>query len=667
MKHFRTTRQSLIISVLSSCLCVAMLIGTTYAWFTDSVISNNNIIKSGSLDVELSFAKNNGGELTPWESVSGRSDIFDPDALWEPGRTEVVYLKVSNDGSLALQYQLSVNIIKEIFGQNQDGEEIVLSDLLVFKVVEMKEDLSVYTDRETAIITAGWARGIKDYHTPERALLPGEDDYIAIIVYMPREINNAANYRGTDVPYIELGINMTATQVVYESDSFGSEYDADCYLGERYGMLIEESTELYLDEHDFESMGVKHIDALVHVTDGSVVNIYGKTNRLISTEGLSETPIISSDKDATINIRGGYFSGKDVPILDISGGTTVNIYRGIFKAQSFSQDGDQTDKMFYADSNCEINVYGGTFVNFDPRQSHLGNLVAKDYIVLESLRDNGEIWYTVAHKDYEGYTPVFSFDEVMEAFNNKIDNVLVACDLDAPKDTEMLLRGVEGEALVVDGMGALLSPDGTGTNPDAYDYGYIGFIPYPGDDAYVSNFNFTGKGFVEVSHHKEGGGTYVVTNVTITDLNCTFHVNNGGNDIAPAFSHYGTATLKDCVMTGSTTEKVGYKPYDAAFVNGTKTFIQGGKYGYIYMSHQAHVTLEEGADVDSIDCYSIISGGKALGKLTVKAGAKVGTIYVLPGGYKPSVVIEEGAEVGEIIYNGVSYTAEEWIATYQNK
>jgi hypothetical protein len=100
------------------------------------------------------------------------------------------------------------------------------------------------------------------------------------------------------------------------------------------------------------------------------------------------------------------------------------------------------------------------------------------------------------------------------------------------------------------------------------------------------------------------------------------------------------------------------------------------------MSHQAHVTLTD-VEVDTIDTYAIISGGKAIGKLTVGAGANVQTINVRPGGYKPSIaikagakvgqiiydgnnessiVIEEGAEVGEIIFNGVSYTLEEWRA-----
>jgi hypothetical protein len=180
----------------------------------------------------------------------------------------------------------------------------------------------------------------------------------------------------------------------------------------------------------------------------------------------------------------------------------------------------------------------------------------------------------------------------------------------------------------------------------------------------VSDLRVVGRGFVEVGHHGQGGGTYTVTNLIVEDLIATLHVNNGGNNVALAFSQYGTATLKNCVMTGVTTEKVGYKPYDAGFINGTKTFIEGGRYGKVYLSHQAHVTITD-AEIDTIDAYTFTSsdGKKVYGRLTVGAGAKIGTINIFTtGSYKPSLIIEDGAEVGEIIYNGVSYTVEQWRA-----
>jgi hypothetical protein len=87
-----------------------MLVGTTLAYFVDSVGSVNNVISSGTLSVGLEYAKNDGGALTEWQTVEGSSNVFDPHTIWEPGQVEVVYLKISNVGELALKYQLFVNI-----------------------------------------------------------------------------------------------------------------------------------------------------------------------------------------------------------------------------------------------------------------------------------------------------------------------------------------------------------------------------------------------------------------------------------------------------------------------------------------------------------------------------------------------------------------------------
>ena len=66
-----------------------MLIGSTFAWFTDSVISGKNRIVAGNLDVELNWSTDG----KTWERVDENTDMF-KDTLWEPGYTRVVYLQV---------------------------------------------------------------------------------------------------------------------------------------------------------------------------------------------------------------------------------------------------------------------------------------------------------------------------------------------------------------------------------------------------------------------------------------------------------------------------------------------------------------------------------------------------------------------------------------------
>ena len=223
-----TTRRTLLMSILSLVMCVAMLIGTTFAWFTDSVTSGRNTIQSGNLDVVLEYWDNDKEEYV---EVTSETKLFNDAALWEPGHTEVAYLKVSNAGSLALKYQLNVNVYGETIGKTKDNTDIKLSDYLVFSVVdkEIASSDDLYT-RETAIQAAGNTWGLKTYNGETKALEKTNDaDYVALIIYMPTSVGNEANHNGVDVPSIELGVNLVATQYNNESDSFGTDFDKDAW------------------------------------------------------------------------------------------------------------------------------------------------------------------------------------------------------------------------------------------------------------------------------------------------------------------------------------------------------------------------------------------------------------------------------------------------------
>ena len=146
MANKKTARRALFTSVISLILCCCMLVGTTFAWFTDSVTSANNIIKSGNLDIVLEYW--NG---TEWVDVEGKSDILTND-LWEPGVTEVAYFRLANAGSLALKYQFGINIQSEKAGVNQAGESFNLSDHIKFGVVEgVNGEAGAYGTRDAAI------------------------------------------------------------------------------------------------------------------------------------------------------------------------------------------------------------------------------------------------------------------------------------------------------------------------------------------------------------------------------------------------------------------------------------------------------------------------------------------------------------------------------------
>ena len=229
MTNIKATKRALGSSVLALFLCFAMLLGTTFAWFTDSVTSANNIITAGNLDVELEYKKvvDNVTD-TNWTTVADGA-LFNDTTIWEPGHVEVVYLKVSNVGTLDLKYQLNINVADFRVGLNADGDEIDLRDYLVFKVVEIDETaVGTYT-RENAVNADADEIGLKDYNGETTTLESEDVDYVALIVYMPETVGNEANYRGDadTAPMINLGVNLFATQVATEEDSFGPDYDAD--------------------------------------------------------------------------------------------------------------------------------------------------------------------------------------------------------------------------------------------------------------------------------------------------------------------------------------------------------------------------------------------------------------------------------------------------------
>lgn len=223
-------KNALLHSILALLLCFSMLIGTTFAWFTDSVTSSNNRIMTGNLDVDMEYW--NG---TAWDTVGENTPLFDPNALWEPGYTEVVYLKVLNKGNLALKYRLGVNIAGEVGSINKAGEDFLLSSYIKFGVVlgTTEARYATRTDARAALtstklISEGYLSDVGNIEAG------GAPHYIALVVYMPEETGNEANYDPAyDAPVITLGVSLEATQMSAESDAFGTDYDKGATFAEK--------------------------------------------------------------------------------------------------------------------------------------------------------------------------------------------------------------------------------------------------------------------------------------------------------------------------------------------------------------------------------------------------------------------------------------------------
>ena len=201
----------------SSCLFVlwwALGTGATLAWFSD-VETVRNKFQIGYLNLDVSFRNDIVTEYTP---LAGTTKAFNDEALYEPGYTQVVYLRIENPGEVDFNYKIAVTVEDFTNGRNAWGEEIYLPNYLRYGVIfaETEEELlQMVKDRTQARDHASqdWMTlGTWSKISPYTLEVGEEPHYAALIVYMPESVGNAANYRGFQEPRVELGITVFAQQ-----------------------------------------------------------------------------------------------------------------------------------------------------------------------------------------------------------------------------------------------------------------------------------------------------------------------------------------------------------------------------------------------------------------------------------------------------------------------
>ena len=193
MTNRKSTKRALLGSVMAMVLCLAMLVGATFAWFTDTASTNVNKIQAGNLDVVLEMQNADG----KWVSAEGKTLDFVKAAdakgeaiLWEPGCTyELPALRIRNNGNLALKYKV---IITGINGSAK---------------------LNTVIDWTIGDVAMG----------AEQHLAAGESNAFTIKGHMWESAGNEYMNESID----GIAITVVATQDTVESDSFDKDYDAD--------------------------------------------------------------------------------------------------------------------------------------------------------------------------------------------------------------------------------------------------------------------------------------------------------------------------------------------------------------------------------------------------------------------------------------------------------
>ena len=248
MTSSKSTKRALISSALAILMCAAMLIGTTFAWFTDTASTGVNKIVAGNLDIELQMKGNDGkwvnaeGKILPF-LVEGEIPAEGTQILWEPGCTYYVpQIRVFNKGNLAVKFEY----IPEALG-------------VTGKLAEVLELVLPETDGniEPEVLKPGeaspeWSFG---YHMLESA---------------GNEYQNATA--------TGICVTVVATQATYEKDSIDDQYDKDA----EYPILVTTGDEL---------------QAIVN-------NATAPVNIMLTNSITTNNFVIPADKDVTLDLNG---------------------------------------------------------------------------------------------------------------------------------------------------------------------------------------------------------------------------------------------------------------------------------------------------------------------------------------------------------------------------
>ena len=254
MTNSKSTKRALLTSALALLMCVTMLVGATFAWFTDTASTGVNKIQAGNLNIELQMKDNNGnwvnaeGKTLPF-LVNGKIPAEGTQILWEPGCTYYVpEVRVVNKGNLAVKFEY----VNELLG-------------VTGKLAEVLEPVF-----KTPVDTNG-----EDINIEPEVLKPGEASPAWSFGYHMLETagNEYQNATATG-----MCLTVVATQATYEKDSIDDQYDKDA----EYPILVTTGDEL----------------------QAIVSNATAPVNIVLTNSITTNNFVIPADKDVTLDLNG---------------------------------------------------------------------------------------------------------------------------------------------------------------------------------------------------------------------------------------------------------------------------------------------------------------------------------------------------------------------------
>ena len=364
MNESTKTKKALRGSLFALFLCIVLLIGTTFAWFTDTASTGVNKIQSGKLKVGLQYKDTDGNwkdaTKTTLDFVKAK-DAKDEAILWEPGCTyELPQIKVVNEGNLALKYVIKVTGIQgdaklnEVIDWTVDGNAL-------------DKDQTLLANKESAPMT------IKGH------------------------MQESAGNEYQDLSIDGITITVYATQDTVESDSIDNQYDKDA----QYTETIAEGKTFTSGTHTINTgVTATKANAIAVKATGSSTNVTITGGTFNGGSG-GNNQCIHVANGATVTIKDGTFTvggdakGEGNSVIESNGGNII-IEGGFFQT-------DYSWRGFYYVLNQQnnkpgtITVKGGTFVNYDPSKGDDnlgGNFVADGYKVVSEAHGS-DTWYKV--------------------------------------------------------------------------------------------------------------------------------------------------------------------------------------------------------------------------------------------------------------------------------
>ena len=384
MTNSKSTKRALLTSALALLMCVTMLVGATFAWFTDTASTGVNKIVSGNLKVDIIDANSDSHiEKLDFTKATGAEE---ENLLWEPGcRYLTEGFRIANNGNLALKWKAEINK-DNITNGKVEGSTIAKDGKSLLDVIDFYVVTSTDENADAVAIenfTGNLAKGAKSG-----------------VYYIKGVMKTTAGNDYQDLTLEGITITVYATQDTVENDSFGNQYDAKA----KYAQVIaggqtftgEQTISTGIIATKPGAIAVKAIGSGTKVTieDGTFDGGKGGNNVCVAAND-GTTVII---KDGTFTVGGDAKGNGNAVIYSTGGNITIE---GGFFYTNHSYNGKYYVLNLQNGTSGTITVTGGTFVNYNPStgddHDQPTNFVADGYKVVAE-RHGTDTWYTVVHE-----------------------------------------------------------------------------------------------------------------------------------------------------------------------------------------------------------------------------------------------------------------------------